>query len=69
MAKGRRSRVVAAAVVSVALAAAVFVAGCSRDRAAQETAAASEAGLRITYPQEGTLFPPESVAPRSFTRV
>jgi Flp pilus assembly protein TadD len=63
MSKGRRSRVVAAAVVSVALVAAGFFAGSSRDCAAQETAAASDAGLRITYPQEGTLFPPESVAP------
>jgi len=26
-------------------------------------AGTAEAGLRITYPQEGTLFPPESVAP------
>src|SRR5215475_279909 len=63
MSKARRLRVVAAAVVSAALAAAVFVAGCSRDRAAPETAATSEAGLRITYPLEGTSFPPESVAP------
>src|SRR5262245_41921460 len=63
MSKGRRSRVVGAAIVPVALAAAVFLTGCSRDRAAHETAAASEAGLRITYPLEGTLFPPESVAP------
>src|SRR5262245_18757324 len=63
MSKGRRSRVVGAAIVPVALAAAVFLTGCSRDRAAHETAAASEAGLRITYPLEGTLFPPESVSP------
>src|SRR5262245_63740892 len=63
MSRGGRSRVVAAAVVPVALAAAVFAAGCSRERAAQEPAAASAAELRITYPLEGTLFPPESVAP------
>jgi hypothetical protein len=63
MSTGRRSRVVAAAAVSVALAAAVLTAGCSPDRAADATVAASQAGLRITYPLEGTLFPPESVAP------
>src|SRR5262245_36684391 len=69
MSKGRRSRVAGAAIVPLALVAAVSLAGCSRDRATHETAAApaaahaSEAGLRITYPLEGTLFPPESVAP------
>src|SRR5262245_27512500 len=65
MSKGPRWRVVAAVVVPVAVAAALFLAGRSRDRITHETAAAdtSEARLRITYPLEGTLFPPERVAP------
>jgi tetratricopeptide (TPR) repeat protein len=46
--------VVFAAVVAVALAAGQFIAA---------VADAAEAGLQITYPLEGTLFPPESVAP------
>jgi hypothetical protein len=53
MPQARRS-VVFAAVVAVALAAGQFVVA---------VADAAEAGLQITYPLEGTLFPPESVAP------
>ncbi len=53
MPRNRRSVVLAAA-ISVALVAAVFIAA---------VADAAEAQLRITYPLEGTLFPPESVAP------
>ena len=45
-----------AAVISVALAAALFIA----TPAAAEVA---DTQLQITYPLEGTLFPPESVAP------
>jgi Flp pilus assembly protein TadD len=46
--------------------------GCDRDPSTHEIVAAADAaaaptapqaGMRITYPQEGTLFPPESVAP------
>ena len=62
--------VVVAAVILVAVAAGLFIAGCDRDPTPQEivTAAPAAAGataapLQITYPQEGTLFPPESVAP------
>ena len=51
MSNARRSLVVAAV-----LASAMFVAGVA-------PAAADDSGLRITYPLEGTLFPPESVAP------
>ena len=61
---------VVAAVLSLALAASVLLAGCDRDPTTQEMLAAvpaaadaSNARLKITYPQEGTLFPPESVAP------
>src|SRR5689334_9734101 len=32
-------------------------------QAVAATAPASETGLRITYPADGTLFPPDSVAP------
>jgi Flp pilus assembly protein TadD len=67
MRAGRRS---IAAVVPVAVAAAVLLAGCDRDPTTAEmlgarpTAAhATPGGLRIGYPLEGTLFPPESVAP------
>jgi len=58
--------------VVAALAAALLLAGCDRDRdpTPKEVAAAVPAGnaaadprLRIVYPWEGTLFPPESVAP------
>ncbi len=58
------------AIVPVALAAGLFLTGCDRDPSTQEIIAAAPAAadatgarLRITYPQEGTLFPPESVAP------
>jgi tetratricopeptide (TPR) repeat protein len=54
------------AIVPLALATALFLAGCDHDPSTQELAdAARNAGsrLRITYPQEGVLFPPESVAP------
>lgn len=53
----------------LALVAAVLVGGCDRDPTTQEVVAAAPAAdatgsqLRITYPSEGTLFPPESVAP------
>jgi len=53
MLRYRRS-VVVAAVIPVALAAGLFIAAM---------ADATEARLQITYPLEGTLFPPESVAP------
>jgi tetratricopeptide (TPR) repeat protein len=52
---------------SALLAAVLLVAGCERDPSTPEivAAAADERAprLRITYPQEGTLFPPEIVAP------
>jgi tetratricopeptide (TPR) repeat protein len=51
----------------VALAASLLIGGRDRDAGAQTPGAAApataEARLRITYPSEGTLFPPESVAP------
>jgi tetratricopeptide (TPR) repeat protein len=53
MPQARRSAVVAAA-LAVALAAGLCIFA---------VADAAEARLQITYPQEGTLFPPESVAP------
>jgi len=53
MPQARRS-VVVATVIAVALAAGLFIAA---------VADATEAPLQITYPLEGTLFPPESVAP------
>jgi hypothetical protein len=69
MPRARRSAVVGA-VIPAALAAGLFIAGCDRDPSAQEIIAAApaaadatDARLRITYPLEGTLFPPESVAP------
>jgi pentatricopeptide repeat protein len=56
--------------ISVALAGGLFIPGCDRDPSTQEIIAAAPAAadatetrLRITYPLEGTLFPPESVAP------
>jgi len=67
MARARRSVVVAAAAIPVALVAGLFLAGCNRDPGTQEMLAAAadaaNARLQITYPQEGTLFPPEIVAP------
>jgi Flp pilus assembly protein TadD len=65
MPRSRRS-VVTGAVISAALTAGVLVAGCDRDPSPQEIATAPatpEGRLRIGYPAEGTLFPPESVAP------
>jgi len=59
-----------AVVLPVALAMGLCIAGCDRDPTTQEMVAAApagadatDAGLRITYPLAGTLFPPESVAP------
>jgi tetratricopeptide (TPR) repeat protein len=66
MSQARRS-VVVAAVSSLVLAAGLAAAGSDRDPGTQATVAAApdatEARLQITYPLEGTLFPPESVAP------
>jgi tetratricopeptide (TPR) repeat protein len=59
----------AGAATAFALAAVLLVTGCDRDPTSQEIAAAvppagaAAAPLRITYPQEGTLFPPDIVAP------
>src|SRR5262249_42467878 len=61
-----RCRFSRAAVVPVILAAGLLLAGDHRAAGAQAVAAAApaaEAGVRITYPAEGTLFPPDSVAP------
>ena len=62
----RRSVAVAAAVLA-ALAVGPFIGGFDRDPGMQELVAAapatSKGQLRITYPLDGTLFPPESVAP------
>jgi tetratricopeptide (TPR) repeat protein len=68
MPRARRSIVVVAAVIPVALAAGLFGAGRGEDPRTPEIVAAAAADvtgsrLRITYPLEGTLFPPESVAP------
>jgi Flp pilus assembly protein TadD len=66
MARLRRS-FGATVVIAVTIAAGLLVAGCDREPTTQEIMAAAadtgEARLRITYPLEGTLFPPESVAP------
>jgi tetratricopeptide (TPR) repeat protein len=66
MSRGLRS-VVVAAVVPVAVAAGLFIAGGEREPGTQTIIAAAadatETRLAITYPLEGTLFPPESVAP------
>ncbi len=61
MPRARRSVVVAAAAIPVALVASLLVA--ASDRTPIAAAEAAEARLQITYPQEGTLFPPEIVAP------
>src|SRR5262245_60436326 len=65
MAWARRS-VVQAAVIAVVVAA-VLSAGADRDARAQQLPAVAPAApgehLRISYPAEGTLFPPDSVAP------
>jgi Flp pilus assembly protein TadD len=64
--RARRS-VAAGAVVLAALAVGLFTGGFDGRPGTQgivATAAAASAGrLRITYPADGTLFPPESVAP------
>src|SRR5215813_14104008 len=67
---GARSSVLVAALVPVSLAAALFLGGCDRDPTVREIVAAvpsasdaADTRLHITYPWEGTLFPPESVAP------
>jgi pentatricopeptide repeat protein len=63
---GARRSVLVAALAPVALVAGLFLAGCDHEPTTQEIAsapAAAGAPLRVTYPQEGTLFPPESVAP------
>lgn len=55
-----------AAIVGVALVASPFVVGCNRELTTQAIVAGAAAGtaqLKITYPQDGTLFPPEIVAP------
>jgi len=66
MLRNRRSLVVAA-LGPVALAVGLFIAGCDRDPSTPAIIAAAAdataARLQITYPIEGTLFPPESVAP------
>jgi len=49
-------------VVPVVLAA-LLVAGCDHDPGTQDIVGATGAALKITYPQEATLFPPEIVAP------
>jgi len=62
-----RRSVVVATVMPVVLAAGLFVAGCDHEPSTQAiiaaAAEATDARLQITYPLEGTLFPPESVAP------
>ncbi len=62
-----RVRDLVTAAVSVAVAAALGIAGCDRELTTEEIAAGAPAAtapqLQITYPQDGTLFPPESVAP------
>lgn len=65
MANDRRPAVLAAAGIPVALAAALLFAACARDGGTREggAAAPAPAALKISYPQEGTLFPPEIVAP------
>src|SRR5262245_4447881 len=58
---------VAAAVGPIFLAAGLSLAGCNREPGTPAAVAAAvdpaAARLQITYPQEGTLFPPEIVAP------
>ena len=60
-----RRRIVIPVVVAVALAASLLIAGGEREPSTRAIVAAGTRGarLRITYPSEGTLFPPESVAP------
>jgi tetratricopeptide (TPR) repeat protein len=60
-------RPVVAATVPIMVAATLFCAGCHDDAGTPEVVAAASdpatPSLHITYPQEGTLFPPEIVAP------
>ena len=69
MLRARRS-VAVGAVVLAALAVGLFIDCFERDPGTQEivaaapaAAATSEGRVQITYPTDGTLFPPESVAP------
>ncbi|HSQ01268.1 MAG TPA: tetratricopeptide repeat protein [Candidatus Dormibacteraeota bacterium] len=61
--------VVVAAAIPVALAAGLLLASCDHAPNARQSSAATPAAdaaaahLQITYPPEGTLFPPEIVAP------
>lgn len=60
------SSAVIAAIVGAVIVAVPFLAGCNREPTTQAIVAGADAGtarLQITYPQEGTLFPPEIVAP------
>lgn len=61
-------RPVAAAAIPIVVVAGLFFAGCDRGAGGTREIGASAADpatarLQITYPQEGTLFPPEIVAP------
>jgi Flp pilus assembly protein TadD len=60
-------RLAVAAALPIAVAAALLTAGCHREPSTQAIRAAcadaTGARLRFTYPLEGTLFPPEIVAP------
>jgi tetratricopeptide (TPR) repeat protein len=65
-----RSRALAAPIVPMVLATALLMSGCEHEPTAEDVVAASNAApavapstLRITYPLEGTLFPPDMVAP------
>jgi tetratricopeptide (TPR) repeat protein len=58
------------AAVPIAVAAGLFLAGCDHDPTPRDIVAgalapahAADARLQVTYPAEGTLFPPEIVAP------
>lgn len=66
MSKTRRWAAVAGAALTPCLAA-LLAAGCTRDVDTQDIAAAAAnratARLQIAYPQDGTLFPPDIVAP------
>jgi tetratricopeptide (TPR) repeat protein len=60
----RRPALVAAAALSTALASAVILTvGPGRWGASSAAEGAATAAVQITYPQEGTVFPPEIVAP------
>jgi tetratricopeptide (TPR) repeat protein len=61
-------RPVAAAAVPILVVAGLLFAGCDRGAGGTQASGAAAANpataqLQITYPQEGTLFPPEIVAP------